>query len=65
VWADVPGGRRVVHGLPADGGMLGFHFPPGTAGYAELVSKPSLWAIVTMDISTRRILGVRFLNGPS
>jgi hypothetical protein len=65
IWADVPGGRRVVHGQPVDGGMLSFHFPPGTAGYAELVSKPGLWAIVTMDIAARHILAVRFLNGPA
>jgi hypothetical protein len=42
--------------------MLSFHFPPGTAGYAELVSKPGLWAIVTMDVGSRHLLGVRFLN---
>jgi hypothetical protein len=65
VWADVPGARRVVHGQPADGGTLSFHFPPGTAGYAELISKPGLWAIVTMDIVARHILGVRFLNRPA
>jgi hypothetical protein len=63
VWADVPGARRVVHGQPADGGTLSFHFPPGTPGYTELVGKPGLWAVVTMDTATRRILAVRFLNG--
>jgi hypothetical protein len=62
VWADVPGGRRVVHGQPVDGGALSFHFPVGTAGFAELVSKPGLTAIVTMDVGTRRILAVRFRN---
>jgi len=65
VWADVPGGRRVVHGQPIDGVALTFHFPTGTAGYAELISKPGLWAIITMDVATRHILGVRFLNGPA
>jgi hypothetical protein len=65
IWADVPGGRRVVAARPVDGGALSFHFPPGTAGYSELVSKPRLTAIVTMDVSSRRILAVRFLNGPA
>ena len=62
VWADLPGARQVARGQPVDGGALSFHFPPGTAGYTELIGKPGLTAIVTMDIGTRRILGVRFLN---
>jgi hypothetical protein len=35
VWADVPGGRRVVHGLPEPGGVLSFHFPPGPPATAS------------------------------
>jgi hypothetical protein len=62
VWADAPGVRRVVHGRPGEGGTLTFHFPPGTAGYSELVGKPGLTAIVTADRGTHHILGVRFLN---
>jgi hypothetical protein len=65
IWADVPGGRRVVAARPVDGGGLALAFPIGMAGFAELVSKPGLSAIVTMDIGTRRILAVRFLNGPA
>jgi hypothetical protein len=62
VFADVPGARRVVHGLPAEGGVMSFHFPPGTAGYSELISKPGLVAIVTVDRGTQRFLTCRFLN---
>jgi hypothetical protein len=65
VWADVPGARRVVHGVPVDGGQMSFTFPVGTAGFAQLVSKPGLYAIVTVDISTRQFLTCRFLNRPS
>jgi hypothetical protein len=62
VFAAVPGARRGVHGQPVEGGALSFHFPPGTAGYAELVARPGLYAIVTMDSGTRYITNVRFLN---
>jgi hypothetical protein len=62
LYADVPGAPRVVHGQPADGGAMSFHFPPGTAGYSELISKPGLVAIVTVDRATHRFLTCRFLN---
>ena len=63
IWADVPGGRRVVHGQPVDGGMLSFHFPPGAAGYTALIAKPGVRAIIVMDASSRRILSVTFRSG--
>jgi hypothetical protein len=62
IYADVPGAPRVVHGLPAEGGVMSFHFPPGTAGYSELISKPGLVAIVTVDRGAHRFLTCRFLN---
>ena len=65
VWADVPGASQVVHGLPAEGGVMRFHFPPGTAGYSELISKPGLVAIVTVDRATHQFLTCRFLNRPA
>jgi hypothetical protein len=65
VYADVPGAPRVVHGLPAEGGVMSFHFPPGTAGYSELISKPGLVAIVTVDRGTHQFLTCRFLNRPA
>jgi hypothetical protein len=65
VYCDVPGGRRVVHGVPVEGGALSFRFLPGVAGSGELVGKPNLTAITTLDIATRHILSVRFLHGPA
>ena len=62
VYADVPGAPRVVYGLPAEGGVMSFHFPPGTAGYSELISKPGLVAIVTVDRGTHQFLSCRFLS---
>jgi hypothetical protein len=65
IFADVPGARRVVHGLPAEGGVMSFHFPPGTAGYSELISKPGLVAVVTVDRGTHQFLTCRFFNQPA
>jgi hypothetical protein len=62
IFADVPGAPGVVHGLPAEGGVMSFHFPPGTAGYSELISKPGLVAIVTLDRGTHQFLSCRFRN---
>jgi hypothetical protein len=62
LYADVPGAARVVHGLPAEGGMMAFHFPVGTAGYSQLISKPGLVALVTIDRATHQFLTCRFLN---
>jgi hypothetical protein len=65
VWADAPGSHRTVHGVPGDGGVLSFHWPIGSPGYAELVGKPGLTAIATVDRGTHHILSVRFLHGPA
>jgi hypothetical protein len=62
LYADVPGAPRVVHGLPGDAGVVSFHFPPGTAGYAELISRPGVIAILTIDAGSRQFLSCRFLN---
>jgi hypothetical protein len=62
LYADVPGAPRVVHGLPGDGGVMSFHFPPGTAGYSQLISRPGVIAIVTIDAGSRQFLSCRFLN---
>ena len=64
VYADVPGARQVVHGQPGEGGTLQFTFPPGTAGYSKLISKPGVVAVVTVDRGTHRFLTCRFLNRP-
>jgi hypothetical protein len=62
VFADLPGARKVVHGQPADGGTLRFTFPPGTPGFAQLISKPGVVAVVTVDRGTHQFLTCRFLN---
>jgi hypothetical protein len=49
---------------PADFSMLLVNFPVGVAGYAELISKPGLVAIATVDRSSGRFLGVKFLHRP-
>jgi hypothetical protein len=64
VWASAPGAYRVVHGLPGEAGTLKFHFPTGTTAYSELISKPGLAAIVTVDRAGHRILTVTFVHRP-
>jgi hypothetical protein len=62
VYADLPGGDRSVAGQPGEAGTLVFRFPPGAPGFAALISRPGVAAIVTADRSTRRFLSCRFLN---
>jgi hypothetical protein len=64
VWADAPGHRQVAHGLPTEGGVMSFTFPPGATAYSELVGKPGLTAIAVLDRGTHRFLNVKFLNRP-
>jgi hypothetical protein len=64
VFADLPGARQVVHGQPGEGGTLRFTFPPKTPGFAELISKPGVIAIVTVDRGSQRFLSCKFLNRP-
>ena len=62
-WAHGAGRQReIAHGLPGDGGVLTFHFPAGVTAYSELISKPGLTAIVTVDRGTHHILSCRFLH---
>lgn len=62
IYADLAGGDRSVYGRPAEGGTLQFQFPPGAPGFAALISKPGVIAVVTADRSTRRFMACRFLN---
>jgi hypothetical protein len=64
VFADLPGARQVAHGQPGDGGTLQFTIPPKTPGYAELISKPGVVAIVTVDLGSGEFRSCRFLNRP-
>lgn len=62
VFADAPKSHRVIHGVPADGGALSFTWPVGSPGFAELVSRPGLYAIATVDIGTHFFSTVKFLH---
>jgi hypothetical protein len=62
LWASTKTAERVAHGVPGDGGMLKFHFPVGNAAYAQLISKPRLTAIVTVDRATGYFLRCAFLH---
>ena len=62
LYADLPGAPRVVHGQPVEGGAMAFHFPPGTAGYSELIAKPGVSAIVTIDHGSHEFLTCRLLR---
>src|SRR5690348_16273636 len=65
VRADVPGGPQVVHARPGEGGTLVFAFPVGVVGFSELIGRPGLKAIVTLDIASRGFVNVRFVNRPA
>jgi hypothetical protein len=64
VWASAPGARQVAHVLPGDLQTLTVHFPAGVTAYTELISRPGLYAIATLDRSTRRFRSLKFLNRP-
>jgi hypothetical protein len=64
VWASTPSAYRAVHVQPADFAMLQVTFPVGTAGYSELISRPGLYAIATVDRNSNRFLAVKFLHRP-
>jgi hypothetical protein len=62
LYAHGAGQRDIAHGLPADSLGLEFHFPVGKEAYRELVSRPGLRALVTIDKSRGWFMGVRFLH---
>ena len=64
VYASTPSAYQVAHVQPADFSMLTVHFPVGTAGFSELISKPGLYAIVTVDRDSSRFSTVKFLHRP-
>jgi hypothetical protein len=64
VWASTPTAYQVAHVQPADFAMLQVTFPVGTAGYSELISRPGLYAIATVDRNSNRFLAVKFLHRP-
>jgi hypothetical protein len=64
VYANTPSASDVVHMQPADFQMLSAHFPVGTAGYSELISKPGLYALVSLERNSGRFTRVSFLHRP-
>jgi hypothetical protein len=63
VWASTDGSYQFAFATPGDGLTLRFTFNPGTPAskiYGELVSKPGLYAFVTVDRSSHRFLSVKF-----
>lgn len=64
VWASTPSAYQVAHVQPGGFQTLVVNFPPGATAYSELISKPGLVAIVTVDRNTSRFTGVKFLNRP-
>jgi hypothetical protein len=63
VYGSAPGHYQFAHAAPGPNLTLLFPFAVGTTGakvYAELVSKPGLFAFVTADRATRYFLGVTF-----
>jgi hypothetical protein len=63
VWAASPSSDRVAFAKTGDGGLLRFHFPPGEKSFTELVGRPNLTAILTMDRSSCRFLRCKFQHG--
>jgi hypothetical protein len=67
VWGSAPGSYQFGHAAPGPNLTLLFAFVVGTPSgrvYAELVSRPGLYAIVTADKSARYFLGVTFRHSP-
>jgi hypothetical protein len=64
VWASAPGAYQVAYTMPGDYRMLLVRFPSGVSAFVELISRPGLVALVSVDRSTGRFIGVKFLNRP-
>jgi hypothetical protein len=62
VYASGGGGYQVARGEPVRGGWLRFRFRPADPVYQRLSAAADLSALVTVDRSAGRILGVRFRN---
>jgi hypothetical protein len=65
VFAEAPKSYRAIHGIPADGGQLSFTWPVGSPGFAELVGRPGLYALATVDMSSHFFSAVKFLHRPA
>jgi hypothetical protein len=64
VYASTPTASDVAHAVPGDFQMVLFRFPAGNSAFTELVGKPGLTALVTVDRSAGRFVAVKFLHRP-
>jgi hypothetical protein len=64
VYASTSTAYQVAHAVPGDYGMLLVRFPSGEPSFAQLVGKPGLTALVTVDRNSGHFVGVKFLNRP-
>jgi hypothetical protein len=64
VYASAPGASDVAHATPGDYRMLLVRFPSGVSAFAELVGKPGLVALVTVDRNSGPFIGVSFKHRP-
>jgi hypothetical protein len=65
VWAHTDRRRNIAHGRPGEFAMLRFEFPktPDSA-FSQLVGRPRLAAIVTIDRSAGHFLACKFYHRP-
>jgi hypothetical protein len=64
VYVSTPTASDVAHAVPGDYQMLLVRFPAGVSAFTELVGKPGLTALVSIDRSAGRFMGVKFLHRP-
>ena len=67
VWASTDSADKVASAAAGDasfGGMLRFQFAPGEASFMQLIGKPGLTAIIVLDRSSHRYMGVKFKHRP-
>jgi hypothetical protein len=64
VYASAPGAYQVAHVNPGDFLSLLVRFPPGEQAFSQLLSRPGLFAWVSVDRSTGKFIGVKFSHRP-
>ena len=64
VYVSTPTASDVAHAVPGDYQMLLVRFPSGVSAFTELVGKPGLTALVSIDRSSGHFMSVKFLNRP-
>jgi hypothetical protein len=64
VYVSTPTASDVAHAVPGDYQMLLVRFPAGVSAFTELVGRPGLTSIVSIDRSSGHFVGVKFLHRP-